>query len=250
MRCPDCGSTDIAQLAYERMCKCCGLVLDDSPIDSSTYTQNTQGHGTAPVNGSIVKDSWLYSSKEKNIKAAKIKIEELSSKIGLPEYITREAKSLFHNAAMKELNKGRDNKSFVAGSIYTACLIHGLPKTTRELSTHTGLAERKILKAYKLIKLKLGIKTTTVNPIDLVPKYGSRAGLKPKTITKAIELIRQTQTTNALAGKKPLTIVAAALYTAARINHENVTQRTIANSTGVIEITIRKRSKEIMAELN
>ncbi|MBR9675432.1 hypothetical protein GOV05_00295 [Candidatus Woesearchaeota archaeon] len=40
-------------------------------------------------------------------------------------------------------------------------------------------------------------------------------------------------------------MVASALYLASKLNKDDRTQRDIANTTGVIEVTIRKRSKEI-----
>ena len=51
-------------------------------------------------------------------------------------------------------------------------------------------------------------------------------------------------------GKNPRTIVAAVIYIAAKLCKEKVAQRNIANEIGVMEVTIRKRYKEIERELN
>lgn len=47
----------------------------------------------------------------------------------------------------------------------------------------------------------------------------------------------------------PTTIVATAIYLATKINNDSFTQREITNATGVIEVTIRKKSKEMLEEI-
>lgn len=48
-----------------------------------------------------------------------------------------------------------------------------------------------------------------------------------------------------LSGKRPETILAGAIYLASKQTGEQITQRQIANKTGVIEVTIRKITREL-----
>lgn len=69
-------------------------------------------------------------------------------------------------------------------------------------------------------------------------------------MTRVAEIIMQIKGTQITAGKKPETILAGAIYLAGKQTGEARTQRQIANTIGVIEITIRKMSKEICLKNN
>lgn len=261
-RCPECNSNEIVTIGYygELMCRNCGLVLDDSPIELNqvgTDTVKSQASlpilsvaGTKSVEGKIVKSVWLMTTREKNFMSAKKKIELIASKLKLPDYVITEAQSMFKVSTDYELNVGRDNISLIYGCVYASCMLQGLPKTPRELMSYSDVSETQMLRAYKLIKEKLGLKIDLADPSLFVQRFGSKLELSQKCISKAMEIIRIIKDKQAFSGKNPQTLVASALYVASLICNEKRKQRDVANITGVIEVTIRKRSRVIMEILN
>ncbi len=254
--CPECGSEKMyLSNQAEIVCKDCGLIVEDNGIETSPYIPpSVKGHahmpslataGGAKVDGMIIKHSWLYSTREKNIRDAKRKIDHVGLKHHLPQYVVKEAKMIFKAVVDRELNKGRDNNSFIYGSIYSACNIHCLPKTPLELTAFTQMTPKRMLRAYKMIVKQFNLDVQPRSPVDLIPRFGTRLGLNQPTITLALEIVMKLKGTKVMNGKHPSTIVASALYLASKLNGRKITQRDVANAIGVLEVTIRKRYREM-----
>lgn len=80
----------------------------------------------------------------------------------------------------------------------------------------------------------------------VVQRFGSRLELKQSTITLAMEIITKLKGSAMMTGKHPKTIVASALYIASKMNDDYRTQRDFANAAGIIEVTLRQRSRELV----
>ena len=260
-KCPDCGNT---QISYEEeqgeiVCTICGLVLEEKGVEKKPFISEAHKElaeqpflaeaGGLKKNGRIIRSSWLLSTREKNYEQAKKRLDLLASKLRLPELVMTDANVIFKQAVQAGLNVGRDNLSLLYGSVYASCILHNVPKTPLEVTMYSEISKKKLMKAYRMIKNQLGLRLKTMDPADLVPRFGSRLGLKHETISKALEILGIIRENPLFVGKNPQTITASALYVAARTTNDDRTQRDIANATGVIEVTIRKRSKEIIDSL-
>jgi transcription initiation factor TFIIB len=164
----------------------------------------------------------------------------------MPEKAIQEAKRIYKQAAIKELNKGRDNTTMAYASTYIACTIYHIPKTPLEIVIETSVSRVKMLRYAKLITKKLELTLNITDPIDLIPRIASRLKSSQVTFTKAIELLEMVKGSNITAGRKPETTAAACIYLAGKMMGDKKTQREVSNATGVLEVTIRKRSKEIL----
>ncbi len=260
-QCPECGGRNIYIMhnRKEKVCNDCGLILDDCLIEERQFIdEGRKNHATNPylsiasgkgVDGKIFKDSWLYSTKEKNFQSVCEKIDFVVSRLRLTSNISKEACLLFKSVIDRDINIGRDNNSLLYACVYISCIMHGVPRTPLEITAFTDIKIKKLMKAYKIIKHELNLNLENIQPIDLVQRFGSRANLKQSTITKAIDIFVKINNNIIFSGKNPQTLVASALYLASKITNEGKTQREIANATGVIEVTIRKRSREIESVL-
>lgn len=188
-------------------------------------------------------------SKKKN-KAGLTKIGLIASRLRLPKYAIQEAKMIFKLAVERDLTIGRDTNAITYACIYASCKIGNIPKTPLEVVAFTGTNKIKMLRAYKMLKKKLNLKTTPIDPQDLVHRFASKLHLKAKTISIVIDILNEIKGKRILQGRYPETIVASALYLSTKLNNDYRTQREIANVAGVMEVTIRKRSKEIAKALD
>lgn len=254
-KCPECGNQNISYESHgELICRDCGLVMEDSGIEQpfiSEAIQNQAAHpflvtaGSKTQEGRIFKASWILSTREKNLQSAMNRIEEIASRLSLPEFIMKEAKLIFKKSQYSNMAIGRDNISLIYASVFIACKIHGIPKTPLELTAYSDIEEKHLMRAFRLIKAKLNIETQPIDPLDLLPRFASKLELSPNTVTMASEILIKIKGSTIATGKKPETILAGAIYLAGKQTGERRTQRQIANTLGVIEITIRKISKEI-----
>lgn len=250
-RCPDCGSLDMHYSQNHTMCKGCGLIVDDEPFETNPFIEDSRRSidsiysETEPVNGKIVKHHWLRSTREKNLYKARKSLEVVSSRLRLPDIVEKDSFRIFKDSVEKNLNVGWDNQSLLYASVYASCIIHGVPKTPDEIISYSGVSKARMLKAFRRVKEGLDMNIGVVDPADLVHRFASRLKLRPDTVSVTVDLIMQLKESNFVAGRQPRTIVATAMYLATKYTGDYRTQREIANATGVIEVTIRKRAKEI-----
>lgn len=256
--CPECGKADFRFMnaQSEIVCKNCGLVLDEACVEINPYiSESVKKRATHPYlaragtkgeDGKVFKDIWLLSTKERNINQGIAKIIHLSGSLNLPKYVLDEAKIIFNEAMALDLATGRDIISLSYASVYSACIIHSIPKIALELITYSSITKKKLMKTYRILKNSLGLNISPMDPLDLIPRFASKLELSPKTITLANEILVEINKRGIMVGKRPETIVATTLYVACKLNNEYRTQRQVANATGVLELTFRKYAKMVL----
>jgi len=260
-KCHECGSENIGYnlTQGEVHCKNCGLILEESRPEAGYIDEATKRSATTPylaragskgIQGKIFKDSWVLSTKEKNLRFGNSKINSLAGRLNLPPYVLSEAKTILTKSMNQNLAIGRDKLSIIFASVYAACLIHEVPKIALEIVINSSVSKKQLLRSYKLIKKKLKLNISPMDPLDLIPRFASKLNLQPSTVTLANELLLNIKDTNIVYGRRPETIVAAVLYVASIKNDDARTQRDVANAIGVIEVTIRKHAKDILAKIS
>jgi transcription initiation factor TFIIB len=88
------------------------------------------------------------------------------------------------------------------------------------------------------------------DPLTYVSKIAEKNGVSGKTQGTAIAILRDARQKRFSAGKDPIGMAAAALYIACLQNTEKVTQKDIAEASGVTEVTVRNRYKALKKQLN
>lgn len=249
LKCPECGSRNLKHSQHESMCRDCGLILEDEMPQLNAYREGTSTTNPQLTDGNIVKAQWLLSSKEKNLIKARKKIRMAAERLSLPRYIKDQAYRLYEKAVHKGLCIGRDNESILYACIYASCSQNSIPKTALEITEYTEISIKKMLRAYGLLKREFSLKTNVYDPADLLPRFISQLKLSHSVLMKATQILNKVKNTSAYSGKSPKSIAAAVIYIAAKLNKEKITQRGIANQIGIMEVTIRKRYKEIVEAL-
>ena len=252
VKCPECGFDKEFSSNY---CKKCGFVFDDCPFEKNPFIPNNVKRsaslpefsvaGSMPIQGKVVKDYWLRTTKEKNTFNVKKQIENMASRLNIPQSVEKEAYIMFKRAVEQNLNLGRNNIHIAYACVYASCIIHNIPKTPLEMVAFTGVDKHKMLRAYRMLKLKLNLKVEPIDMLDFVPRFCLKLKLKPTTTSLVSEILIKLRGSSVIVGKQPKTIVASAIYLATKMNNDYRTQRDIANSTGVLEVTIRKMSNEL-----
>jgi transcription initiation factor TFIIB len=252
--CPECGSRNQMFMNNEEICNECGLVLDDAPMDQEfiNSVQREYAHqpylataGSQNVDGRVFKALWILSTREKNLKQGNEVIDVIASEFNLIQSVIQESKLIFKKILYTNTTIGRDNISLIYASVYTACIIHGTPKTARELTLNSELTPTQLMRGYRTIKKKLEIIVQPIDPIDLLPRFASKLELTQETISKAIEILTQIKEKDILAGKKPESILSGAIYLAGIQNNNIRTQRQLSFAIGLTEVTTRAVVKEI-----
>ena len=191
----------------------------------------------------------LESSHDRNLFRAINEIERISSLLNLPKVAKNEAALIYRKAIEKDLTRGRSIDEFVAASIYLACRKMRLAITLEEVARYVKNNKKDIARAYRLLLNVLKIKVPLNDSRDYIIKAGNILNLKTETVRKAIEIAEKAKKVGVGIGKDPGSLAAGAIYIACVLNDDSRTQRDIAVATGVTEVTLRSRYKEIMRAL-
>jgi len=288
-KCPECGDENLVwnKEKGEVTCKSCGLVLDDKLFDFGqewrefdsesgenrrrtgaplTYTQEDRGLGTevgtkADLYKLSKKDKdrfyrlrlWqrrVSTAIESNLRLALSEIKRIVSILGLPSYVEEEIARIYTEAVQRGLVRGHSTEAVVAGVVYAVLRMYDIPRTLNEVSDVTGIDKKKVAKNFKYVSRNLNIRTLPIDPMNYVSRFASELQLKPKTQTKAMDIVQFAVKEEITSGRSPKGIAAGALYIASKLNNEKRTQAEIAKVADVTEVTVRNSYKELIENLD
>ncbi|MFZ2070666.1 MAG: transcription initiation factor IIB [Halobacteriota archaeon] len=279
--CPECCSKSLVRDygKAEIFCADCGLVIAENIVDLGpewrafdseqmsrrarvgapmTYRIHDKGLSTLTtwkVQGQVNLKKWqqrthIANTTERSFIFALSEIDRMASALRLPVNI-REAASMLYRKAMKQsLIRGRSIEGITSAILYISCRQYGVPRTLEELRDVSRVEHKEISRAYRFLLRELDLKVTPASPIDFVPRFCSLLGLGGDIRSKAIEIIKRASERELTSGRGPIGIAAAAIYIAAIINGEHRTQKDVSVVTGVTEVTIRNRYKELSEQLD
>ena len=268
----------------ELYCSECGLVVEENivktweldPEDfsrigpSQTYRIHDRGLSTRAGCGVIEKEKMavsyrqlrkvrriesgsrrLRSTKERNLAYALAEIERMASALGVPKDVRETAAKLYHEVVKRGPTRGggRSIEGLATAALYVACRLQRLPRTLDEMAEVSRVSQKEISRSYRFLSRELDLKLQPTSPIDFVPRFCSKLGLDGEVEAKAIEIIKEAQEKELTKELNPVEIAAAAIYIAAILCGKHKTQKEVSEVTGVTEVTIRNRYKELAEEL-
>jgi transcription initiation factor TFIIB len=191
----------------------------------------------------------ISNAAERNLVTALGELDRITSAMDLPRYVREMAAMIYRKAMNKNMIKGRSIEDFVAATVYLACRQSGIPRTFDEIASFSGGRKKYIGRAYRVIVRGLELKIPPPCPEDYISRFCNKLGLNSKVQAKVAEILRDASDKDLTSGKGPVGITAAAIYVAAIICNKNRTQKEIAEVTGVTEVTIRHRYRELIVKL-
>ena len=192
----------------------------------------------------------MGSSVKRNLYKAMSELDRLSDKLHIPQSVKENAALIYRRALKDGLIQGRSIAGIMAASLYAACRLTKTPRSLRDVVEASTEDRRKISQYYRLIKSRQNMKLPIDDPVKYVPKIASKAHLDSKTERHAISILREARKKKTTTGKIPMGLAAAALYIAARLRGEAITQSGIADAAEVSAVTVRNHYKELIEDLN
>ena len=197
----------------------------------------------------------ISSSRDRRLSNVLAKISEVSQNCSLPKNVVETASKIYRSLDGKDIQvKGKSVLSISAAVIYLACkqcaIVRSLDEiiqgTTpmKEAKAKTKLASR----YYRTLVMELG---TVTAPVLTMDKYISKIANMTNTDTRverlALEIAVKTKNRSITDGKAPNGIAAAYLYVSSILLGQSILQRDVSSVSGVTEVTIRNRCKEILS---
>lgn len=288
LECPACGSVDIREHSdtAEIVCQSCGVVIQEDMVEESaearaftaeerekrkrtgsplTYTKHDRGISTQIGYGGNLSevsphkrgqyhrirrwDRRIAESRSRNLRFALSELQKLVDDLNLPKSVHEEAARLYDKAIEQETVKGRKIEKIVAALVLLVARNQRVPRTLREVADASGIEKRELGKNYRYVARELGLRIIPARPKDFIPRFGSKLDLSGETQARARNIIERAREEDLISGRSPEGVVAAAIYIASLVEDEKRSQKRIADTIGVTEVTIRKGYQDFVEGL-
>ncbi len=289
-KCPECASVNFVEdpTRGELVCAKCGLVMEEEIIDTGqewrafdteqmsrraragaplTFTKHDKGLTTEIGKGvgELYKvptkkraqyyrlTKWhkrLIKSKDRNLSFALSELQRIVSFLNLSRSVHEKIARYYEQAVNKGLVRGRSIESVIAALTYAVSREFDSPRTLDEIAEASGEDKREIGRTYRYISRELQIRILPADPMTYVPRFCSMLGLSDRVLARAVEILKKAKKHDITSGKGPTGVAAAAIYIACVLVGEKRTQREVADTTNITEVTIRNRYIELVKKLD
>ncbi|WP_336339303.1 transcription initiation factor IIB [Haloarcula brevis] len=185
-------------------------------------------------------------SKERNLKQALGEIDRMASALGLPQNVRETASVIYRRALGDDLLPGRSIEGVATSALYAAARMAGNPRSLDEMARVSRVEKMELTRTYRYIVRELSLEVQPADPEHYLPRFISDLGLSEETQRQARDLVEGARQSGLLSGKSPVGIAAAAVYAAALLTNEKVTQSQVSDVADISEVTIRNRYKELL----
>ncbi|KAJ5239477.1 hypothetical protein N7468_004096 [Penicillium chermesinum] len=218
------------------------------------------------------RDLYRAQNKQSNEKANKAllaaykEIGALCDGWGIQKNVADTAKYLYKLVDDEKALKGKSQEVIIAGCIFIACRQCKVPRTFNEIFNVTKVSRTQIGRIYKTLEKFFMSKnvprtsafadtqepsytaTSSTKPSDLCNRFCNMLEL-PYSVTNASSTLADRVTAKGyLAGRSPLSIVAACIYMASYLMGNGKSAKDISQVVGVSDGTIRGAYKQLYAE--
>ncbi|MEW5839497.1 MAG: TFIIB-type zinc ribbon-containing protein [Thermoproteota archaeon] len=222
--------------------------------------------------------SRIVSPQERRLSNVLTKINETCAAMLLPKLITETAAMLYRSYESRQEAKGKSIACMAAATIYLACKKCQVVRSLDEIVAATGMTEQDrssaklASKYYRMMVMEMGTAASSTSPdgeqaaetshcsaagsaqqapmamaIDhYISKLSNMAKIDTKVERLAIDIAHKTNDHMLADGKAPNGLAAAYIYIASILLGINILQRDVSSLSGVTEVTIRNRCKDIL----
>jgi len=188
-------------------------------------------------------------SKHRNLSQALSHIGRIGNRLNLPRNVLETASKIYREALEKDLIQGRTIKGVAATSIYIACRKCKVVRSLEEISEEAPHSVKQLARIYRHIYWNLDREVPRSEIRGIISRLVNRLGLLGGTEKIASKILGQAEDDMLTGGRGPAGMAAACIYISCQLMGEHVTQTEIADLSGVTEVTIRNRYKELMEKL-
>ncbi len=183
---------------------------------------------------------------ERNLKQALGEIERMGSALGLSKTVRETASVIYRRALEDDLLPGRSIEGVASAAVYAAARQAGTPRSIDEVVNVSRIDDMEFKRTYRYLVRELGLEIEPADPKSYVGRFASALDLSAETERRARELLATGERATVHVGKSPVGLAAAAVYAAALLTNEKVTQSEVSEVADISEVTIRNRYQELL----
>ncbi|MFB6148657.1 MAG: transcription initiation factor IIB family protein, partial [Halobacteriales archaeon] len=146
----------------------------------------------------------------------------------------------------EDLLPGRSIEGVATSCVYGAARQAGVPRSLDEINDVSRVEKDEIARTYRYVVRELGLEIQPADPESYVPRFASDLELAEEAEQRARELLASAKEQGVHSGKSPVGLAAAAIYAAALLTNNRVTQAAVSEAADISEVTIRNRYHELL----
>ena len=187
---------------------------------------------------------------ERNLTFALSELDRMSSNLDLQKNLRECSAKIYRDAVEGHLIRGRSIEGVAAASLYAACRMYKVPRTLTEIAEVARVNKKEIGRSYRFIAKELELNLNPTKPLDFLTRFVSELELSNECQKIAKKVIKIAELKGLTSGRGPTGVCAAAIYAASILAKERRTQRAIAKTSQVTEVTVRNRFNELIENLD
>lgn len=191
-----------------------------------------------------------HTASDKNLLQAFSKLDVLKDKLALSDAVVEKIAYIYRKVQHRGLIRGRTISGLIAAAIYAGCREMETPWTLKDIAAASNVKRKDIARNYRMLLFELNLKVPNADPIKCIVKVANRSNLTENTKREAIAIMNDVAKKEISAGKDPMGLAATVLYLSCLRTGEETTQTQIAQASGVTEVTVRNRLKELKSKLH
>jgi transcription initiation factor TFIIB len=185
---------------------------------------------------------------EKPVLSVDGEIFRQASLLDLDDGVMREAQEMYNEVRSRGLTKYKQDERVITALLYVVCRKRMIPLTLHKICDVLKIDYRSINRVYRYLVKKMSMHIPSTTPGEYAQKFCVDMHLPQKTLKKAQKIIDEVKKTGAISGKGPAGVAAASICLASE--SVEASQKEIAEVSGVTQVTIRNRYKELEDCLN
>jgi transcription initiation factor TFIIB len=189
--------------------------------------------------------STFKSGADRNVARAITYIQGIADRLSIPKPIAEQGIRIYRQATAADLIRGRSIDAMAASAVYAACRLAGVPRNPDELAEASGVDRRTLLRFHRVLVSELHLKPTAPHATDFLARLASDLELPPFVEGKARQILKQADEAGITSGRSPTGLAASAIYVASHDQAHPRTQKRVSEVSGVTEVTIRNRAREL-----
>jgi transcription initiation factor TFIIB len=191
----------------------------------------------------------LQNSVDKNLMRAFEQLDRLKEKLGLSDTVVEKTAYIYRKIQERWLIRGRTTDGMLAAAAYSACREMETPRTTKDIAAISNVKYKNVARSYMVLVSELDIKIPVVNHMRCIAKVANKLRISEKTKHQAMTIIEEVINKEIAAGKEPMGMAATVVYLSSLKTDEKILQKDVAVASGVTEVTIRNRLKDLKSQL-
>ena len=187
----------------------------------------------------------MSKSGDKNLVRAFEQLDRIKEKLGLSDIVSEKAAYIYRKVHERGIIRGRTIDGILAAAVYSAGREMETARTLKDIAVVSNLKRKDIARCYRLLVFELDIRIPVVDPKKCIARVANKLNISEKTKHQAMNIMEEVVNKQITAGKDPNSMAATVLYVSSLKADEKILQKDIAAASGVTEVTLRNRVKDL-----